>query len=47
MSYYWDTIEACVPPEQVTLALAEAGFGEVARHVELGLFSEYRATKPA
>ena len=47
MSYYWDTIEACVPPEEVTLALAEAGFGEVARHVELGLFSEYSATKPA
>ena len=47
MRYYWDTIEACVPPEQVMRALAGAGFGDVARHIELGLFSEYRAKKPA
>ncbi|MCG6876769.1 MAG: class I SAM-dependent methyltransferase [Betaproteobacteria bacterium] len=47
MRYYWDTIDACVPPEQVMGALSHAGFGDVARHVELGLFSEYRARKPA
>jgi demethylmenaquinone methyltransferase/2-methoxy-6-polyprenyl-1,4-benzoquinol methylase len=47
MRYYWDTIEACVPPEQVAGALAHAGFSDVVRHVELGLFSEYRARKPA
>ncbi len=47
MRYYWDTIEACVPPEQVAGALAHAGFDDVVRHVELGLFSEYRARKPA
>jgi demethylmenaquinone methyltransferase/2-methoxy-6-polyprenyl-1,4-benzoquinol methylase len=46
MRYYWDTIEACVPPEQVTSTLAHAGFRDVLRHVELGLLSEYCARKP-
>jgi len=41
--YYWDTIEACVPPAQVLETLANAGLAEVGRHVELGIFSEYRA----
>ena len=41
--YYWDTIEACVPPAQVLQTLANAGLAEVQRHVELGIFSEYRA----
>jgi demethylmenaquinone methyltransferase/2-methoxy-6-polyprenyl-1,4-benzoquinol methylase len=41
--YYWDTIEACVPPAQVLQTLAQAGLAEVGRHVELGVFSEYRA----
>lgn len=41
--YYWDTIEACVPPAQVMDTLAGQGLLEVERHVELGIFSEYRA----
>jgi demethylmenaquinone methyltransferase/2-methoxy-6-polyprenyl-1,4-benzoquinol methylase len=41
--YYWDTIEACVPPAQVMQALEQAGLAQVERHVELGIFSEYRA----
>jgi demethylmenaquinone methyltransferase / 2-methoxy-6-polyprenyl-1,4-benzoquinol methylase len=41
MHYYWDTIDRCVPPEQILAALREAGFRDVARHVELGIFSEY------
>ena len=41
--YYWDTIEACVPPPQVLQTLANAGLTDVQRHVELGIFSEYRA----
>jgi len=45
--YYWDTIEACVPPETVIAALAAAGFTDVTHHYELGLFSEYVARKPA
>jgi demethylmenaquinone methyltransferase/2-methoxy-6-polyprenyl-1,4-benzoquinol methylase len=43
--YYWDTIEACVPPETVTAALAAAGFEEVTHRCELGMFSEYVARK--
>jgi len=44
--YYWDTIEACIAPEQVLGSLREAGFASVKRHVELGIFSEYTAVKP-
>ncbi len=45
--YYWDTIESCIPPESVLGALRAAGFADVQRHVELGIFSEYTAVKPA
>lgn len=41
--YYWDTIEACVPPAQVLQTLHNAGLSGVERHVELGVFSQYRA----
>jgi len=44
--YYWDTIEACIAPEQVLGSLRTAGFESVKRHVELGVFSEYTAVKP-
>lgn len=44
--YYWDTIEACIAPQQVMDALRAAGFTDVQRHVELGIFSEYTAVKP-
>lgn len=45
--YYWDTIEACMAPDAVLAALRAAGFQDVKRHVELGIFSEYSAVKPA
>lgn len=45
--YYWDTIEACIRPEQVIKALQSAGFEDVKHHLELGVFSEYTAIKPA
>ncbi len=44
-TYYWDTIEACIPPEAVLAALRGAGFQDVRRHLELGVFSEYSAVK--
>ena len=44
--YYWDSIEACVPPEDVLYTLANAGLVNVDRYVSLGMFSEYRAVKP-
>jgi demethylmenaquinone methyltransferase/2-methoxy-6-polyprenyl-1,4-benzoquinol methylase len=47
MRYYWDTIDACVPPASIVAALHEAGFADVDRRVELGIFSEYRARRPA
>jgi demethylmenaquinone methyltransferase/2-methoxy-6-polyprenyl-1,4-benzoquinol methylase len=43
--YFWDTIEACVPPVQIVDALREAGFEDVGRHVEARLFSEYTARR--
>jgi demethylmenaquinone methyltransferase / 2-methoxy-6-polyprenyl-1,4-benzoquinol methylase len=46
MRYYWDTIEACVPPATVLAAIERAGFVEVRRDVELGVFSAYSARKP-
>ncbi len=46
MEYYWDTIAACVPPEMILAALARAGFADVQRHTELGIFSAYTGTKP-
>ena len=45
--YYWDTIEACAPPQAVLRTLTDARFASVERHVELGIFSEYRAVKRA
>lgn len=44
--YYWDTIEACVDPQAVLSALRQAGFEDVKRHVELGIFSEYQGRRP-
>jgi demethylmenaquinone methyltransferase/2-methoxy-6-polyprenyl-1,4-benzoquinol methylase len=45
--YYWDTIALCVPASGVMRTLEECGFGAVDRHLELKIFSEYRATRPA
>lgn len=45
--YYWDSIEACATPLSVLRTLESAGFEQVARHVELGMFSEFSAVKRA
>jgi len=45
-SYYWDTIDTCAAPGSVLHTLESAGFAGVHRHLELGIFSEYRAQKP-
>lgn len=44
--YYWDTIEACIPPERILQAMERAGFQQVKRYTELGIFSEYTAVRP-
>lgn len=45
MHYYWETMDACVPPDEVLAALGRAGLQNVRRTTALGLFSEYTATK--
>lgn len=45
MRYYWETMDACVPPQTVLAALRATGFGEVKRESMLGLFSEFTAVK--
>ncbi len=45
MSYFWDTVEHCVPPATILEALRQAGFTDVRRRVQAGIFSEYRATR--
>jgi demethylmenaquinone methyltransferase/2-methoxy-6-polyprenyl-1,4-benzoquinol methylase len=44
-SYYWDTIATCASPARVLHTLEQAGFSQAHRHVELRIFSEYRAVK--
>ena len=43
--FYWDTIQACVPPETVMESMRKAGFQDVKRHVVLGIFTEYTGVK--
>lgn len=45
MRYYWETIESCVAPPIILSALAEAGFTQVERRVEMAIFSEYAAVR--
>lgn len=47
MAYFWETIEACVPPATILAAMHAAGFVDERRRTELGVFSAYTATKPA
>jgi demethylmenaquinone methyltransferase / 2-methoxy-6-polyprenyl-1,4-benzoquinol methylase len=45
MQFFWDTIDACVPPEAVLAALERAGFPAPRRSVSLGMFSDYVAVR--
>jgi demethylmenaquinone methyltransferase/2-methoxy-6-polyprenyl-1,4-benzoquinol methylase len=45
MRYYWETMDACVPPDAVLHALHRAQLIQVKRNPVLGLFSEYTAVK--
>ena len=46
MKYYWDTIDECVPPATILVALRQTGFVEVQHRVVGGCLSEYVAVKP-
>ena len=41
MRYYWETMDACVPPETVLSTMRAGGLVDVRRKLLLGLFSEY------
>ena len=45
--YYWDTIDACVPPETIVKELTAAGFAKVTSRLTFGMFREYLADKAA
>jgi demethylmenaquinone methyltransferase/2-methoxy-6-polyprenyl-1,4-benzoquinol methylase len=45
MHYYWETMDACVPPAMVLDAMRAAGFADAKRTTMLGLFSEYSGSK--
>lgn len=44
--YYWETTRDCVRPEVIVDAMRAAGFEDVQRKIELGIFSEYTGTRP-
>ena len=46
MQYYWETIDACVPPERIMDVLHRTGFIDVHRNVWGTIQSEYMASKP-
>jgi demethylmenaquinone methyltransferase/2-methoxy-6-polyprenyl-1,4-benzoquinol methylase len=46
MDYYWDTVEQCVPEEQIVAAIASAGFEDPRVRVTMpGAFCEYKGRK--
>jgi demethylmenaquinone methyltransferase/2-methoxy-6-polyprenyl-1,4-benzoquinol methylase len=45
LRYYWETTRDCVRPAVIMDALADAGFTDVQRRIELGIFSEYTGTR--
>lgn len=47
MRYFWDTIDACVPPATIEAALDRAGFAGIGCDVQLGVFRAYGAQRPA
>jgi demethylmenaquinone methyltransferase/2-methoxy-6-polyprenyl-1,4-benzoquinol methylase len=46
MTYYWDTIDECVPPAMILAALQQAGFVDVQHQLRGACLSEYVARKP-
>jgi demethylmenaquinone methyltransferase/2-methoxy-6-polyprenyl-1,4-benzoquinol methylase len=43
--YYWQTIDACVQPDVVMQSLRDAGFTDVKRRVQFGIFSTFTGTR--
>ena len=48
MDYYWDTVDQCVPPEEIVSALEAVGFQHARSRVTMpGAFCEYKGQKAA
>lgn len=45
MHYYWETMDACVPPARVLEAMRNSGFKNVHSETSMGLLTEYIAVK--
>lgn len=45
LRYYWETTRDCVRPAVIMEAMADAGFEDVERRIELGIFSEYSGVR--
>ena len=45
MRYYWDTIDACVPPAEILRQLGASGLYDVACDTQLGAFRAYTARR--
>lgn len=43
MSYYWETIDACVPPPTIIAAMRRAGLDDCRHEAEMGILSSYLA----
>ncbi|HVP30264.1 MAG TPA: class I SAM-dependent methyltransferase [Myxococcota bacterium] len=47
MDYYWDTVDKCVPPEQILQAMRDAGFEDVRFKATVpGMVCEYTGRNP-
>jgi len=47
MRYYWDTIDACVPPSEIMSSLGASGLAGIACETQFGIFRAYTARRPA
>jgi demethylmenaquinone methyltransferase/2-methoxy-6-polyprenyl-1,4-benzoquinol methylase len=46
MSFYWDSLDQCVPPERILGALRAQGFADAELHIQNGVFGDFRAVRP-
>jgi demethylmenaquinone methyltransferase/2-methoxy-6-polyprenyl-1,4-benzoquinol methylase len=47
MSYYWDSLDQCVPPKRILSALQAQGFTDTELRIQNGVFGDFRAVRPA
>jgi demethylmenaquinone methyltransferase/2-methoxy-6-polyprenyl-1,4-benzoquinol methylase len=47
MSYYWDSLDQCVPPERILTALRAQGFADAELRIRNGVFGDFRAFRAA